>query len=787
YFSKGLRNSYNMLGILHTILGDNRKAVRLYQTAIAQARPLGDSVLLNAYYDNLGKAWLSLSEWQNAQQAFEAAKALGKAAPGHYELRLAETFLVGAQWQKAIDQAQAAERKMLEQEDRDIPLTSIYLALGEASNELGRLPAAATYFEKALSWARQEYPEGHREIGKALVWHGELLAKTSRPQAGLKALQEALELFIPAFQPRSLRELPPAALLTRETWLMATLKLKGEIFEQRYRETGKLADLACAGRHYQLAVAHINRAKQLYSDDAAKSFWGAYSTPFIEAAVRSQLRLFERDQNAAHLDTAFLLAQSANAYLLRERIQEDRLLPVAGISADSIRLLEDQRDSLLAVEEALQESRHQAERDNLLLDWVRQSRELELLQAALKTSYPEYARLSSAVPQISLENLQEQVDEETLFINYFVGQDSIYAFAGKGTNIQVYSAALDTLFTGHLTRYRRSISDLDYIRTARTQAENEFLESSFWLYQQLVAPALNLDTSGLRKLLLIPDGPLGYLVFDCLLTAPAASWLDSDHFLLKKYALQYQYAAGLITQESTQAAGRGFLGFGIEYGEDLWKQFQLPEKDTIRNDSILPFLRGKNWGPLKFADDEVRAVGKSIKGRYFLNEKAQKSRFVQYCSDYDIIHIAAHGFVEAAAGPEAYLLFHPGRATDYLLGLQEVIRLDIPAQLVVLSACQTATGALLEGEGVMSIARGFQVAGCRSVLASQWSLTDQTTYQLMQRFYAELKKGHSKSEALRAAKLQYLQDDALSSPAYRLPVYWAALTLVGDDSALLLP
>ena len=788
--SSSLRNSYNMLGILYNIFGENQKAVRLYQNAIPKALPLKDSFLLEAYYDNLGKAWLSLSEWEKALASFEQAKTWGsEKTPGKYELRLSETYSVGEQWNEALKYGKRAEKIVLEQEESDYSLANLYLSLGNTSSELGDQEAALNYFNLALKYARDEYPAGHREIGKALICLGEVLAMTGQEKEALDRLQEALQVYLPNYKPESNADLPHPGLLTRETWLMRLLKIKGQIFEKQFQESSNPKDLQIASQHYQLAITHINQAKKRYSDNTSKVFWGAYSTPYIELALRSQLLLFEIDQKTAHLDTAFQLAQSANAYLLRERINEDQILQNAEISSDSIEMLTIARDTLLALEEALQEETSPTRHNSLLDEWVLQSRNLELLQQALEAEHPTYARLKAEIPTATIEELQRQIEPSTLFIQYFVGADSIYAFAGVQDQIRTYTLPLDTLFTGHFNRYRRSVSDLDYIRAQTEQAEREFLESSHWLYQALVAPALSIDKAvQINKLLIIPDGLLGYLVFDCLLSNPTDSWLDAKPFLIKKYAIQYQYAPGLISKNTLVQADRGFLGFGIEYSDKLWDQFNLPQQDSVRNDSILPFLRGKKLGPLKFADDEVRLVAQSIKGKYFLNQQATKEKFIENAPDHDIIHIAAHGFIEEeASNPEAYLLFHPKGKSDFLLSLPEVYQQNIPAELIVLSACQTGTGSLLEGEGIMSIARGFQVAGCQSVLASQWSLTDQTTFVVMEQFYEALRKGLSKSEALRAAKLAYLEDDQLSSPAYRAPVFWAATMMVGGDGVVVLP
>ena len=113
--------------------------------------------------------------------------------------------------------------------------------------------------------------------------------------------------------------------------------------------------------------------------------------------------------------------------------------------------------------------------------------------------------------------------------------------------------------------------------------------------------------------------------------------------------------------------------------------------------------------------------------------------------------------------------------------MQEIYSLPLAAQLVVLSACQTGTGTTQQGEGVMSLARAFQYQGTPSVIASLWNVDDKSTSNIMTQFYQNLRTGKSKTEALRLAKLQHLEN-ASAKEAH--PFYWSPFILVGEGEAL---
>ena len=596
-------------------------------------------------------------------------------------------------------------------------------------------------------------------------------------------------MFVPGFRPTSVFEIPDPELLVQDGWLMVTLKIKGKVLEDLYQVNKDPVALQKAAAHHQLAIHYINQIKQYYSAQASKLYWGTYSVPYIENAIRVQLQLYQLDQQPARLDTAFQVAQSANAFLLREQLQEKEALALGGIPADTIDLFEQHRQEIRYLREALSTPLLKGQKDSLSELLFQQSRRFEKLHSQILNTYPAYRKIKYDIPQAEIKIVREQLKSQELLVNYFMGEKQLYIFAISKDQQQVYQTAINDQFIQQIQDYRKCISDLDYIRENQDLAEDKFLKSAQALYQKLMAPVLNELNSDnkYQTLVIIPDGIIGYLAFDCLLQKESDSWLDYESFLIHDYAIRYHYAAGLVGHQSSPATStKGFLGFGIEYNQSTLDDLHLKIQDTIANKAIKDILRGKKLSKLRYADDEVLAIAENLVGQTFINEAATKENFLAHSTSYDLIHIAAHSFISDEAGyPSAYLVFNPDtKAPDYLLSLSEVYGLRLNARLIVLSACQTGTGELVGGEGVMSLARAFQVAGSSSILASQWSISDQTSSILMQAFYTHLKMGLPKSEALRQAKLEYLSSDQLSSPAFRIPGYWAAGMLVGDDQNL---
>ena len=211
---------------------------------------------------------------------------------------------------------------------------------------------------------------------------------------------------------------------------------------------------------------------------------------------------------------------------------------------------------------------------------------------------------------------------------------------------------------------------------------------------------------------------------------------------------------------------------------------------TFANAQPRPFNENANFdslrgslGKLRWTEKELRDVSNILKGSFFLRDKATETTFKKIAPDASIIHLATHAIIDDQQPlySKFVLTKEEGSDDDGFLNTYELYNMQLKANLAVLSACNTGSGKLSRGEGIMSLARGFVYAGCPSVVTSLWAVDDKSTAILMKRFYEGLKKSLSKDEALRASKLDYLQKaDSIKSN----PLYWAAFVLIGNPEAI---
>ena len=209
--------------------------------------------------------------------------------------------------------------------------------------------------------------------------------------------------------------------------------------------------------------------------------------------------------------------------------------------------------------------------------------------------------------------------------------------------------------------------------------------------------------------------------------------------------------------------------------------------------SQLPFaegiLRGGRLAKLANSESEVKAIGKALsrsENSILTGDEATEENLKANAEEYSIIHLATHFLINDSQPlySKIVLAQRDKEKEDGYLQTYEVFNMNLNADLVVLSACNTGLGKLRKGEGVIGVSRAFLYAGVPSMLASLWSVDDQSTSIIMKNFYEHLQAGSNKRQALRRAKIEYLTS---SEGVKKDPFYWAPFVLIGDWSSVDLP
>ncbi len=261
---------------------------------------------------------------------------------------------------------------------------------------------------------------------------------------------------------------------------------------------------------------------------------------------------------------------------------------------------------------------------------------------------------------------------------------------------------------------------------------------------------------------------MGYVPFELLLMGE-----DQDtQYICDKFTVSYGISATLYFDQDASALKSvdNLLAVAPKYNNAI-----DPKRD---NYDVMRSGKPEDLGDLPGTKLEIESISGFWNSELLVGSTATESAFKDQSGEFDIVHIATHGMIDPEYGDYSKLAFIADTLNDGFLHAYELKNLDVKAQLVTLSACNTGIGRVAEGEGVMSLARAFRSAGVPSVVTSLWPASDKSTPKLMSHFYENLKNGLPKDLALNNARKQYLKTAVGKA---RHPYYWGGFILIGDN------
>ncbi len=553
--------------------------------------------------------------------------------------------------------------------------------------------------------------------------------------------------------------------------LIKILYGKAQTYKSVYDQNQDLTSLQNSINTYKQADTLIQTMRQSFTNYQDKLTFSKTAKEIYEGAIAAQLVLYEVEKDQKSLEQAFYYAEKSKANTLKELLTDANAKKFTGLPEDLIAL-----EKELRIEKSFYKSSITEELSNKKVDSTkistfenelfRVNRSQDSLIDVLEQNYPKYYELKYQNSIVTVANIQQQLDDQTTVVEFFTSDSTTYAFT-----ISKEAIGVKTLHTKELTKK---------IETFRSQVIEkdlqQYKQQAYELYTTLIAPIR--DQLKGDQLLIIPDGSLWHLNFDLLLIQKPTSNNPADlPYLLRDYAISYGNSANLLFSENTTTS------------TDVSKlqeclAFSFSDSTQVVDASTMTLATLRDTGDdLPGTRVEIRAISEIIDGAYYYGSQAIEKNFKDKASQYNILHLALHGEVDNEHPENSRLYFTKSKDTleDNLLYSHELFAMDIPAELTVLSACNTGSGKIAKGEGIMSLGSAFQYAGSKSLLLTNWSVSDRTTPELIQYFYKNLKEGMNKSKALQQAKLTYIKEADIHS---RDPFYWGSFYLVGDTSAM---
>ncbi len=774
-YKEGLSDGYNNLAYAFAAKNDYLRAVSYYRKAHELAEnALDRSTALNnigAVYNEAGLPERALDPLREALQIREPI--YGRE---HYlcigtRHNIADAYFGMEEYDRSLEELEDLTAILEASSTPDfghlkrayIRLASVYLILKDPHK-------AETYVQKGLALNVPALNPSLYYVMAAIAM------ATNEPSKGLEAIDQALHFELPeATYP--VGSLPKFKDISTYNSILDLLALRAQILEKLGRTSGQSDYFVQTIRTTDLLDSVVFQARQMNQDVVSRKLLSANIRDYYLAGIAASYQLYQQIGAPIYFEKGLLFSDLNKFAELGKRMDYLSWESKLEVSSQTLQREQTLRQEIDFLTEQIAYQRGYLP-DSILNSWqndvfINRKMHRALLDT-LAQEYPEYFTLRYGRSNDRLETIRRDIlEEKEALLEYHLqeGRGVYLLYVDQHTTKFLFSESMDLKVKVMAFREALYTQDTAYLALARE------------LYQTLVSP-LEEALERVEGLAISPDGYLATIPFEALLTKPiehSQSAPDFRHlpYLLKEYRTRYLFAAGIAgIQEEASARRNRFEGRVLAFAPE----FTFSESEMEQMASADLFRSGLS--PLTGNEMELKEIGKHFSGRFLRGDKATESAFKRLAPQYQVLHLATHAIAEENSERPARLIFSeqgnlPGE--DGILFSQELLTMQLKAELVTLSACNTGVGRIDKGEGVASLARAFAYSGAPNLVMSLWQVKDRTTAQLMAAFYEQLGRGLTKGKALHQAKVEYLDQ---SSSVLTHPYYWAGFVYVGDKQAL---
>ncbi len=779
---------YNNMGVVSNACGDYHKATGYYQKALHRFRTgYGERYSrIGMVYRNLGLTALRMNDWDQAidylQQSLDFFRSLDEEFPMDIVYCLTS---LGKAWSETedYDKALGYYHQAMDMNNRfeqpDIKQThNLTAKIGHVHMERNEWERAEHYFDRALALAREIWEEGV-QITVAYTNLARLAFRRKDHSQALAWVHRALD----SITLHPVTDVVHPDMIDPSRYDLTTvhvLDLKARIHDARNQQKdGNGRDLQSSFACWQTGICLLDTLRSRMDFDSQLFLNSRLGDQMYRSAVRVAFESYQRTGSLNYLHTAFYWMEKAQANVLFALMNESRAKSFAGIP-----------DSLLQAERTLksrlgywQRKRAKASETKELNAVEREifaiKSRLHTLVQEFETYNPDYYYLKYQTDPLPLNVIQSTLEPGTGFLHTFVADSDLFLVFITRSDIKGYRCALEEGFEQRVQSFVQSIRTLDGEKTTELGSQ---------LYREILAPVED-EIRSVQSLIVIPHDILLQLPFEALIcTVPGSSgyrFSDLD-FLVRHVSVSYHYSSSLYSLTRQPVVAK--TGFKRKRFVGIAPTFRIEEQPLATLATRAGRVGGARQGgaslklsPLPFASAEITRINTLVKHRgmsttCLLDDQATEEAFKSLCTGAHILHIASHGLIDHEYPECSAIAFSKseGQKEDGLLYAGETYDLDLGADLVVLSCCESGAGKLMKGEGLIALTRGFLYSGARNVVVSLWSLPDRQTSRFMPEFYHALASNPDYSASLRQAKLNCLDREETA-----FPYFWSGIVLIG--------
>ena len=818
--------SYNNLGIIYKEQAKYDKAIEYHQKAIEIQKAIfgEDYVELANYYQGIGNAFKDKMELDQAMDYYQKAYSIRKKS--YFDnhpmvakdiINIATIYSEKGDYESAMSYFQNAltiQKQTLGEGHPDMAIT--YNNLGNIYEKDGQNDLALAFYLNALDIKKEVVGEMHPEIADYYTNIGNIYSSKNDHEQALDYHQKALDIKVQFYGQKhpavvlpylnigqiyydqgdytqslgyyqksltsNVKEFNPEADNTyanpnvanyyNAQNLLSSLRGKAKALIGKYKEGEVERDLMTAHNCYLKCDTVINIIRKTSTSKTDKIEFGKISAKIYDEAIDVCFKLDQLQKNImgnSYLHQAFYFSEKNKAGVLLEALASSEAKKFAGIPDELLEQEKELKNKIAKQEKKLAETydekTEQAVRDALF----KVNREYDKLISDFEKNYPEYHEMKYKRQSLTVGQLQSLIDNETAIRSYFIGDSLMSIFTVTKEKVFMDKAVIEDAFDLQIFSFRHAI-------TSNSLSDVKQYIKDAYKYYQLLFP--NPLPENIKKIIIIPDGNLGLIPFEGLLTEKYSGKPEQFNkypYLIKKYEISYNYSASLFYKQSiTDLSSKNngsWLGLAPVFKD---------ANNLVINENYI--------SPLPATEIEISTIQKMLQAKEKLSvvklfssasEAYLKSSEIK---DFKYVHIASHGFVNSEKPELSGIVLSNNKEgnNDGVLYTGEIYNMEINSDLVVLSACETGLGKVSKGEGIIGLSRALLYAGTNNIMVSLWRVADASTSELMIEFYDQLLGNEEQTKGIYSSSLHAAKLKMVDSKKFSHPFFWSPFILVGQ-------
>ena len=733
--------SYGKLGDCHYKLGDYYQAEIYYLKAISDLENYNASGFLASQYLNLSRVYHTLNTVDSQDKELKTLNKvleINKKNPLN-DRRLSILYNNLANYynnEKSynFNQAKLYYQKLLNHSIEKEDSTSIGIGYGNLGNLYIKQgsDSAKYYLNKSLDYSLST--DSKDRVFKNI---SDFELQNGNSESSLIFLNKAIQV---NFKNKNIDLKNPSLVHFKDAidpiGVINSLSKKAEVLLLQYEDSKKKSYAINAFKNLQTADSLIDYIQNSNSEQSSKLYWRKEASKVYHYAVYCSY-ILDKTQ------LAFVYSEKNKAVLLTENIIQNSFDIPESIKNRKKFL----NNRLIEYERKLEEKKDSNSIKFYNKAILNQRLEIKKYDDSIANHYTDGLTKTYLNQLTSLSEVQNGLKNDEMIISYVWNEEvkcknHLMCLVITPEDAQVFELEHADDLNREISQYLQLLS-----KPFSTKEDiNQYEIKANSIYKRLFPIEIQSKLKS-KKITIIADGQLQNIPFDALITD-----IEKHNYLIKDCQINYAYS--LSFSKSNAAIDRKASKNLITFSPTTFDLIGLPK--------------------LYNTNAEINSINKYIEGDNYINHIATKNNFKSLIDDYKIIHLATH----ASSGEDPFIGFH-----DSKLGIKELYSLENNAQLVFLSACDTSIGEIIQGEGTLTLARGFFYTGSQAVVASLWKTSDKSTSYIVEDFYKNIEEKNGVSTALHRAKLKYIKEHSLSDVS---PYYWASLKSMGDNQPIAL-